>query len=321
MKRGIVFLMEDFIGEWMEWLTEGELTNVGLHKIMQPGNHSMEDLFVQLDDDFRRRIDLCEKRGITVEYELHILEWLLPRSLFRDKPTLFRMQNGKRVPEINCCASNSEALDIISENAYQTAKRLRQNSHDYFFWTDDADGYCECDLCRGIKNSDQNLSVVNAMLRGVRAYDSGARMSYLAYQASLEPPSLEPPSLESATVTPLEGIFLEFAPIARDIDKAINDETSEKNAGFTAALQNLFTVFKPEETHILEYWLDVAKFSGYKYPPVKVPFNPEIIERDVKYYKNLGVDAIKSFASYMGREYYELYGEPPIKEYGEILRG
>ncbi len=305
MTRGVVFLMEDFIPEWIEWAKEGEINSIGLHKM--GGSTLDEHFFERIHKDFSERIELCEQNGITVEYELHALSWLLPRRLFEDNPCLFRVKNGVRTPDVNCCASSVSAMNILSENAYETAKRLKQSSHNYYFWTDDAyDGLCECDLCKGMNGADQNMRLVNAMLRGVKAYDSKAKMAFLAYQSTMELP----------TDTPGKDIFLEFAPIERDLSKAMTDI---KNAPSAGILKRLLEVFAPSETHALEYWLDSSLFSKHKYPPVQVPFNPEVIAGDIRFYRELGVETIKTFSAFMGKQYLELYGKPPLKEFGGLF--
>ena len=45
------------------------------------------------------------------------------------------------------------------------------------------------------------MIIYNAMLKGLKAYRSDARLAYLAYHGTIDAPS----------VNPEEGIFLEFA--------------------------------------------------------------------------------------------------------------
>ena len=309
--RGIVFLTEDFTDEWLGWAKSGELTNIGLHKLAIPGTNSIDSLLNELDDGFRRRVDKFEKADITVEYELHALEWLLPRALFKEKPELFRVHAGARASDMNCCVSNSEALDIISERAYGLAKKLNQNSHNYYYWTDDAyDSFCACEKCGRLSGADQNMILVNAMLRGVKAYDGKAKMAYLAYGAALTVPGIKADG----------GVFLEFAPMDRDHNKPMDSPDEERGKKYIKLLEQLLTVFKADEVHVLEYWLDNALYSGYKYPPVKAPFRADVMEEDVKLYASYGINSIKSFGSFIGGEYYRLHGDPPIKTYGDILK-
>ena len=309
--RGIVILIEDFIDEWFDWAVEAELTSVGLHKIAVPGSNSIDELLIQLDTDCRKRIGKFEDSGIAVEFELHSLEWLLPRKYFASQPDLFRYHHGVRTADMNCCVSNTAALDIISERAFELAKKLRQASHKYYFWTDDAmNSFCGCGKCGGLSGADQNMIMVNAMLRGVKAYDSKAEMAYLAYASALTVPEIKAD----------DGVFLEFAPMDRNHSKPINSSDEERGQNYTRILDDLLKVFDAAKTQVLEYWLDGALYSGYKYPPVKIPPFEDVMKADVEYYTGLGINAVKSFGSYISAEYLRLHGKPPVDKYGEILK-
>ena len=80
---------------------------------------------------------------------------------------------------------------------------------------DDAkDAYCHCEKCRKLSPSDQQLTVLNAMIRRLRQDDPEASLAYLAYINTLTPPE---------TVKPEEGIFLEYAPYERDMQKPVSE--------------------------------------------------------------------------------------------------
>ncbi len=311
--KGIVILYEDITDHWIDWMKEAELTTLGIHKIAIPGTASIDVLLHDLAaPQGRELIYRLENAGITAEYELHALEWLLPRDLFKTKPDFFRVDsNGIRKNDYNLCPSNSGALEIISENSFRLTKQLNQTSGNYFLWPDDAaESHCKCEACRSLNNSDQAVIIVNAILKGLRMYDSKARISFLSYSDTLQIPAVKPDS----------GVFLEFAPMNRDHTKAINANDNDSGRIYTNLLPQLLELFKPEETHILEYWLDNALYSGYRMPPVKVPFHPDVTEEDVRYYTSFGIENIKSFGSFIGEEYFKLHGKPPIKQYGDILK-
>lgn len=310
--KGIVILYEDITEYWIELLKESGLTTLGVHKIAVPGTRSVDALLSELAAPHGRNlISSIENAGVTVEYELHAMEWLLPRERFRGEPELFRADmQGVRKNDLNCCPSNGAALELISENALLLATLLDQLSDNYFLWLDDAkDSHCSCDKCRAMNNADQALTVVGAILRGLRVFNSQARAAFLSYTDTLQVPSL----------TPDDGIFLEFAPMNRDHTQPITAPGNDSAQIYTRLLPRLLERFKPDQTHILEYWLDNALYSGYRKPPVKVPFQPAVTESDVVYYTSLGITNIKTFGSFIGKDYFELYGKPPLKEYGDIL--
>lgn len=311
--RGIVILYEDITDYWIELMKEAELTALGIHKIAIPGTRSLDILLEELSSPHgREQLYSIENAGITVEYELHALEWLLPRNLFKDEPELFRMDSsGIRNNDFNLCPSNHNALEIIANNANILAKQLRQTSDSYYLWLDDAaDSHCSCEACLSLNQSDQAVLTVNAILKGLRLYNPFAKISFLSYSGTLQIPAIKPDN----------GVFLEFAPMNRDHTKPINASGNASGRIYTNLLTELLEIFKPEETHILEYWLDNALYSGYRLPPVKVPFLSDVTEADVRFYTNLGIRNIKSFGSFTGGEYFKLHGKPPVKEYGEILK-
>jgi hypothetical protein len=107
--------------------------------------------------------------------------------------------------------------------------------------------------------------------------------------------------------------------MSRNHNKPINAPDEEAGRFYVKLLEDLLTVFDAGTAQVLEYWLDNALFSGYRRPPVKVPFSREVMEEDVRFYAGLGIETVKSFGSYIGSEYARLHGVPPIKEYGGVL--
>ena len=312
--KGLVFLYEDLTERWVDWAKEAGLTHIGIHKIAIPGTFAMKALVDELQrPDGRRLIHLLEKSGITMEYELHSLEWLLPREMFHGNESLFRMNaQGVRTNDLNFCPSSPAAAEVIAENARKLAGILNQSSHRYFLWPDDLiNSECHCPACRQrkITGADSGIIFANAVAEGLRSYDSAASQAYLAYADAKSIPNEKP----------AENVFLEFAPMDRDHNKPITDPSEKAHKDYVNLLQDLLTIFPVETTQVLEYWLDNALYSGYKKPPVKVPLNEMVLDADTKFYTGLGIRHIKSFGSYIDEEYYQLHGKPPMKAYGEIL--
>ncbi len=313
--RGVVILYEDLTEHWVEWAKEAKLTNIGIHKIAPSGQHGfLQELLNQLDALKGRKIlNMLESAGIQIEYELHSLEWLLPRNLIDKDKELFRENDkGERRNDSNFCPSNPNAKEIISENAYKLAKQLKQSGHNYFLWPDDAaNAACHCEKCRanGYGGAELGMIFSNAVAEGIRAYDSKAMEAYIAYADAKVMPK----------IMPKDNVFLEFAPMDRDHTKPMNDPSEERGAAYIRLLKDLLEIFPAGTTHILEYWMDNAMFSDCKKPPVKLPFYKDVAESDVAMYTSFGVKHIKTFASYLDDEYYNLYGNPPMKEYGDIL--
>lgn len=242
------------------------------------------------------------------------MSWLLPRALFSIKPQWFRMNaQGERTADYNFCPSNEDALEFVSNRAEMLARMLDTGADRFFFWMDDVhEGRCCCPRCKSLSFSDQQLMTVNAMLRGVRRYNRQAKLCFLAYMDAMEVP---------AQVAPLEGVILEYAPFNRDTSKPLFDAACEKNASEVRSLQKLLTFFGQKDAQVLEYWMDNSMFSGWKKPPRLLTLQENVMQADVAAYRALGFESITSFGCFLGEDYRALYGEPPVKRYGELLNG
>ena len=112
---------------------------------------------------------------------------------------------------------------------------------------------------------------------------------------------------------------MEFAPIRRCFEHSINDESCQKNAAEIASLDSLLAFFGKRDSKVLEYWMDNSLFSGWKKPFVKLPFNRDILVKDVLFYRSKGFERITSFGCFLNEEYASEYGIPPVKEYAEVI--
>ena len=55
------------------------------------------------------------------------------------------------------------------------------------------------------------------------------------------------------------------------------------------------------------------------YAQLDFALDEAVMQEDVKAYRSMGFESITSFGCYLGADYRELWGEPPVKRYGEIL--
>ena len=70
---------------------------------------------------------------------------------------------------------------------------------------------------------------------------------------------------------------------------------------------------------MLDYWLDVSRFSKWTRPAIKLSFSREILDADLAFYRGLGVRHFSTFGVYIDADYVARFGVPPIAEYGEAL--
>jgi hypothetical protein len=239
---------------------------------------------------------------------------LLPRDLFPKDPTLFRANDKKeRTPDANLCVHSERALDIVGEHAVALAKSLRPMTGRYFLWGDDGQPWCRCDKCRELSDSDQALVLENHLWKVLRDQDEKAQLAHLAYSHTLAAPK---------QIRPAQGVFLEYAPINRryDIPYSLQMEPTQPD-GLHMLDANL-QVFCPETAQVLEYWLDVSRFSKWTQPTVKLPWNREVFVADLEAYGSRGIRHITTFAAWVDADYLTRFGEPNfIGEYGAGLSG
>ena len=150
--------------------------------------------------------------------ELHVLQSLLPRDLFETHPEYFRMDTeGKRSQKYNICFTSEGAYRVIERELKKVTEWLKPTTGRYFFWTDDVtDGFCHCPECEEYSASEQSLIYENRLLKMLRdQFGPKVTLAHLAYNQTLPPP---------IKVKPIEGIFLEYAPIGRDYSKPLSEK-------------------------------------------------------------------------------------------------
>lgn len=319
--RGVVLYPFDLsLRDWPERCAKAGLTTIGLHAAQR-----LDVLidFVQSDEgqDFLER---CHQLGVAVEYELHALGQLLSRELYYKDPTLFRLdENGQRNPDSNCNPFSETALDLIAAQAVRIAKILKPTTHRYFYWPDDGAKWDHSEKGKELSASDQALLVENHILRALRReVDPHATLAHLSYQHTLVPPR---------QIKPEPGIFLEFAPFARNLAHPINDEAPTRrgetspdpatNKGYWDLLAANLQVFPSATAQVLDYWLDVSLHSNWKRPAQAVPWKEAVCRADVAAYRQLGIQHISTFATYLDAEYVSLHGDaqPVLQSYGQAL--
>lgn len=315
-RYGAIIHPQDWDARWLELMQAAGLNVLGLHPV---GGHQadiyLRDLIEEARLPERRALyEQARSMGIDIEYEMHALSYLLPRRIFGAHPEWFRMdERGERVADFNFCASSEAALRYIADRAELLALALPPTTDRYYFWLDDVTGYgCHCPECSRLTPSDQQLLAANAILDGIRRVNPKGKLAYLAYQDALNVPRI---------VKPSEGIFLEYAPIGRDSFKALDDAECPQNAAQAEPIDALLDFFGRKDSQVLEYWVDNSRFSGWQRPPKRMTLAEDVMRADVAFYRSKGFESLTSFACYLGADYESLYGEPPVRRYGEILRG
>lgn len=306
----IIIINRDLCEEWLDVLTDCGIATIGLHSLYQYGG--IDEFLNWLNRaDVRNLLQKFKNTGIEIEYQLHAVNWLLPRGLFSVHPEWFRTdKNGVRVSDWNLCVSSAEALEYIENSAYLLAKMLEQSSHNYYIWGDDCIGsVCYCEKCSKISGADQNMIIMKHVLKGLKRYDKDAKLAFLSYQDSFG----------TLTVPPEKDMFLEFAPIDRDHFSPICSE-NEKNRMNCEIFENLGQIFHGDK-HVLEYYLDVSYYCGWKRENLKdLVLDTAVLEEDLKYYKSRGATCLSTFAGFIDGGWLKEFGAEKIKKYAEIVK-
>lgn len=306
--RGVVITPDDLtLVDWPDRAKAAGLTTIALHPTVPVVTRFIDS---KRGQEF---LDRCRKLGLHVEYELHAMSDLLPRSLFETHRALFRMnENGDRTPDANLCVNSADALAIAAENAVAIGRKLRPTTGRYFYWGDDGQPWCRCPDCRGFTDSDQALTLNNCVVKALRRSSPNAQLAHLAYHNTVAPPR---------ATRPEPGVFLEFAPIHRTYDRPFAAQSGPGARDGLDLLDANLAVFPRDTAQALEYWLDLSRFSGWKRPAPMLPWRPEVFRADLGSYGSRGVRNLASFAVFLDADYVRAFGDPPLRDYGRAMKG
>ncbi len=307
MKSEILIHTEELSRRWIDRMADRGVDILGLHPTGgKTAADSLKALVEALETaEFRKLLDYAAGRGLEIEYEMHAASYLLPRELFDSHPEYFRMdENGERVQDTNFCVTNAEALELYAANAAELASKLYRSRPYYYFWLDDARGKsCKCPNCRRYSVAEQQLLVLNRVLRELKKTNPDAKLAHIAYLDCLDVPQ---------KVEAEAGIFLEFAPMERHIKREDGSNYAEQEAKM---MRPLLDFFGREDAKVLEYWLDNSLFSQWKKPPKPFRTEHSSVHADLDGYRAAGFQTAATFGCFLGEDYEALHGEPDITPY------
>ena len=312
MKNGMIIHPGELSKKWIDRLADAKVNTLGIHPEGGAGApKSLERLLELLKTpEYRALIDYARSRGLRIEYEIHAAGYLMDKSLFAEHPEYFRMNSaGERTSDWNFCVSNPDALALFARRAAELAQALYGSGKDFYFWMDDGRGiHCNCPKCRALSPSDQQYIALRAAIGEIRRHIPDARMAYLAYIDTIEPP----------TAVENDGaIFLEYAPFEKYT--ARGEDREERISREKAMIAPLLDCFGRENAKVLEYWYDNSLFSRWKKPPARFVLDEEAMQRDVREYREMGFARASTFACFLGNDYEELYGEADIRPFARAF--
>jgi len=160
---------------------------------------------------------------------------------------------------------------------------------------------------------DLALAFTNEMASFLREIRHDYRMAFLAYWSTWAIPR---------QIKPVKGVFLEMAPIHRSFSYPVNAPPGTRNGDSVGPIvEGLVEVFDPAETQVLGYWLDSSLFGRGRFKPWqgRLPFIPEIIRKDLAFYRSLVVREIDTFAVGVDVGYLARFTSPTIFIYPMLL--
>ena len=307
--RGIILTWEDV--QTMDWIALAKTCGINtfsINNFPSIGGKAWKDYVAK-----------CTQNGIRICYEDHMGSQLIPRSLFKNHPEYFRMnEQGQRVDDVNFCVTNPEVQQRVRDNAIELGKAYAPTNHRYYFWGDDFGKKCHCPNCKQYTDVEQWLIVENIVIDALRTIDDKAMLAHLLYDNTMQYPSTR--------VLPHEGIFLQFAPIHRKWNYCISNSSVQGGAGqthgyMTNCLKEHLKIFPVETCEVLEYWLAVTMSSNWTKPVKKIAqWYPSVYQQDIAYYASLGIRNIVTYGMWIGGDYYKAFGDIQfVKDYGNGL--
>ncbi len=313
----------DQVPEWPEIAAKAGLNTISIH----PGGGDDKGIINGTmhwvtSENGARFLENCKRYGLEVEFEIHAIRELLPRELFNQYPTMFRMdETGLRQQRDNFCVHSKQALELLAKNVVEFAKVATPTTGRYYFWIDDGRKLCHPDMGDIYSDSDQALMLENYLLRELRKFDSRATIAHLAYLNTLSPPE---------KIKPDDGVFLEFAPIKRSYEIGYRNQKEDefisvpfeankiKSEGWQYLESNL-KVFPAHTAQILEYWIDVSRWSSWERPFKALPLEMinNVLRDDVLFYREFGIPHITSFGNGLDRDYKKNFGFEFLEDYGK----
>jgi hypothetical protein len=253
--------------EVIDWCCKNKMNSILLH------NHPYE----QMEGLDAIKSDI-KKRGLIFEYGGHGTQLIIERSLFEQKPYLFREKDGVRRNDGNFCGSNEETISILVKGVEEI---LETNSgiDILHLWFDDVyDGsWCACQMCSKMSAPDQVMNVMNQIFSGICKKYPTIKGDIVLYHDTLDS--------NNFTMEPHPNVFGYFAPRERCYAHSIGDPSCERNLELKAAVGKF-----SNQVYTIEYYTDMILFSKMQM------FNPQVIANDLTQYKETGVNKMGTLA-------------------------
>ena len=201
----------------------------------------------------------------------------------------------------NLCLSNTEVKEKLVSLVVDYVKEHSYIDVLHFWLGDSLNNVCECDDCLKNSISDQYVELLNEIDRKLNEFNSNVKIVFLLYQDTLWRP----------LKNELAGsrFILQFSPISRDYSASFLDCTESDETLRKEYVRNqLESPFCPQEfCSYLKDWQTVYKGDSFAFDyqnyyasryDVSNLFVAELIVKDIKAYKKLGLNGLISCQFY-----------------------
>ncbi len=278
-RRGLVIGHDLFLAQaevWIAWAARARLNTIFIHTIGASGWPIGACRWQSWQQRRATLLPLIEQRGLRLEIGGHHLADALPRRLFRQQPDLFRHNGQQRVADGNPCPTNPATQRRV--RAWASAFFAAEPAASvYHLWPVDrlAGGWCRCPQCAALSPAEQSLLLVNTMAAALAEINPAARIAYLAYHDTIDPPR---------QIAPAANVEALLAPRLRSYAAGIGEATNPINGPLAEPICELRARFA--SVSVFEYYLDGILFKS-ALPPLG-----SIIAADLRAYQQWGLDGV-----------------------------
>lgn len=227
------------------------------------------------------------KRDIWIEvgghgYENFLNAEMEDGTLFDKHPEWFGMnEQGEREKSKNrvFCFSNKHAFQYLLKNL---SVYLHEHSEIeiFDFWPPDGAKWCQCEECKKQGHpQERHAKIVSKASFEIKKVRPDVKFECIAYSSHIAPP---------ATVFLDSDILIDFCPIAQCFDYQIYEVNSQQNSDYRDHLEQWCSRFEGEVS-VYSYYRKYA----WKSLPVLLP---NYMQKDLRYYREIEVDGISSYA-------------------------
>jgi hypothetical protein len=285
-----------------------------LHKICIIDIPAFNERGLQIDGSAKwleEWIDFAAKSRLNKIYltDLSHVAAILPEIRKRGLDLNFRLP----VLGHDFCTINKTSFHATENRIFEHLYKLPLKINDIHFTQDE--GYikrCKCPGDKLFHTSDLLLRRLNLLINNPK-FTNTHQFGFNAYLGTWRVPE---------RVLPHPQIFLELTPVHRCYTHSIDDPFCKINRKYVKPiLEQFLTRFSVKSAHLIDFWLDSTHFArhafeyfAYTSAPSqgRIPIIPKVLQRDLQFYRTLGLRKITSSALGINGMYVKTYCSPTI---------